>query len=53
VVDGGVAELADATADLIIDPIALGKLRREVEALRISHTADLVVEDFVSVWAAQ
>ncbi|WP_256978947.1 MULTISPECIES: glycosyltransferase [unclassified Rhodococcus (in: high G+C Gram-positive bacteria)] len=53
VVDGGVDELADATAELITDPIALGKLRREVEALRISHTAELVVEDFVSVWAAQ
>lgn len=51
VVDGGIDDVADAAAELVTDDVALGKLRREVEALRQANTPDLVVDDFLSVWS--
>ncbi|WP_245819865.1 glycosyltransferase [Rhodococcoides yunnanense] len=51
VVDGGIDEVAVAVAALVTDDVALGKLRREVEALRAANTPELVVDDFLSVWS--
>lgn len=50
VVDGGIENIADATAALVHDDIALGTLRREVEALRQNNTPELVAEDFLAEW---
>lgn len=51
VVDGGIADVADAAHDLVTDPVALRTLRLEVETLRRANTAELVVRDFLAEWS--